>query len=147
MGNDNSSAITIDVDRNDLLYYSGETVSGIVRLNNTEENLETHELYINLIGEIGYTITQSVSNGKGGILPRNPYYYKIQFYHKKVSLSRPSITQQEFIYDRGRYTWLFQIPLIDNLPPTINQPDTFPCVQYFLQVVIDKSWYTSNIKY
>ncbi|CAF3790845.1 unnamed protein product [Rotaria sp. Silwood1] len=146
MGNDNSSAITIDVDRNNLFYYSGETVSGIVRLNITEETLETREIYISLIGEIGYTTTRSALNGKGGSLPRNEYY-KIQFYYKKVSLSESSITQQEFIYDRGRYAWLFQIPLIDNLPPTINQPDIFPRVRYFLQVVIDKSWYTSNIKY
>ncbi|CAF1318705.1 unnamed protein product [Rotaria sp. Silwood1] len=146
MGNDNSSAITIDVDRNNLFYYSGETVSGIVRLNITEETLETREIYISLIGEIGYTTTRSALNGKGGSLPRNEYY-KIQFYYKKVSLSGSSITQQEFIYDRGRYAWLFQIPLIDNLPPTINQPDIFPRVRYFLQVVIDKSWYTSNIKY
>ncbi|CAF4740456.1 unnamed protein product, partial [Rotaria sp. Silwood2] len=74
MGNDNSSAITIDVDRNNLFYYSDETVSGIVRLNITEENLETREIYISLIGEIGYTTTRSVSNGKGGSLPRNEYY-------------------------------------------------------------------------
>ncbi|CAF4851209.1 unnamed protein product [Rotaria sp. Silwood1] len=146
MGNDNSSAITIDVDRNNLFYYSGETVSGIVRLNITEENLETCEIYISLIGEIGKTTTAPVSNGKGGSLLTHSDYYKIQFYYKKVSLSRPSITQQEFIYDRGRHAWLFQIPLIDNLPPTINQPDMFPHVRYFLRVVIDKSWYTSNIK-
>ncbi|CAF1078678.1 unnamed protein product [Rotaria sordida] len=142
MGNDNSSAITIDVDRNNLFYYSGETVFGIVRLNITDENLETREIYISLIGEIGYT-TLSSSGRFGSFENEN----KIKFYYKKVSLSGPSITQQEFIDDCGRYAWLFQIPLIDNLPPTINQPDTFPRVQYFLQVVIDKSWYTSNIKY
>ncbi|CAF4035875.1 unnamed protein product [Rotaria sordida] len=146
MGNDNSSAITIDVDRNNLFYYSGETVSGIVRLNITEENLKTREIYISLIGEIGYTTTRSVPDGKGGSLSRNEYY-KRQFYYKEVSLSGPSITQQEFIYDRGRYAWLFQIPLIENLPPTINKPDIFPRVRYFLQVIIDKSWYTSNKKY
>ncbi|CAF4341755.1 unnamed protein product, partial [Rotaria sordida] len=136
MGNDISSAITIDVDRNNSFYYSGETVSGIVRLHITEENLKTREIYISLIGEIGYTTIGSVSNGKGGSLSRNEYY-KIQFYYKKVSLSGPSITQQEFIYDHGRYAWLFQIPLIENLPPTINKPDIFPRVRYFLQVIID----------
>ncbi|CAF1461010.1 unnamed protein product [Rotaria sordida] len=121
MGNDNSSAITIDVDRNNLFYYSGETVFGIVRLNITGENLETREIYISLIGEIGYT-TLSSSGRFGSFENEN----KIKFYYKKVSLSGPSITQQEFIDDCGRYAWLFQIPLIDNLPPTINQPDTFP---------------------
>ncbi|CAF3937414.1 unnamed protein product [Rotaria sp. Silwood1] len=144
MGNDNSSAITIDVDRNDLFYYSGETVSGIVRFNIIEENPEIREIYINLIGEIGYT-ARSASSARYGSIERN--YYKVQFYYKKVSLSGPSITQQEFIDDRGCYAWLFQIPLIDNLPPTINQPDIFPRVRYFLQVAIDKSWYTSNKKY
>ncbi|CAF1277312.1 unnamed protein product [Rotaria sordida] len=145
MGNDNSHAITIDVDRNNLFYYSGETVSGIVRLYITEENFETREIYISLIGETGYT-TKLAANGIGGNLAQGENY-TTQFYYKKVSLSEPSITQQEFIYDRGRYEWLFQIPLIDNLPPTINQPDTFPHVRYFLRLVIKKPWYTSNIKY
>ncbi|CAF4966189.1 unnamed protein product [Rotaria sp. Silwood1] len=145
MGNDNSSAITIDVDRNNLFYYSGETVSGTVRLNITKGNLETREIYISLIGEIGYIkTTVSSSLGVGSI---QHGYYETRFYYKKVRLSGPSITQQEFIYDRGRYRWLFQIPLIDNLPPTINQPDSYPRVQYFLQVVIDKSWYPFDIKY
>ncbi|CAF1041816.1 unnamed protein product [Rotaria sordida] len=144
MGNDISSAITIDVDRNNLFYYSGETVSGIVRLNITEENLEIREIYISLIGEISY---RTVGTGGGGFRSISANKYKIRFYYKKLSLSGSNITQQEFIRDRGRYAWLFQIRLNDNLPPTINQSNIFPRIRYFLQFVIDKSYYTSNIKH
>ena len=140
-------AITIDVDRNNLLYYSGETISGIVRLNITEENLETHEIYISLNGEIGYTLlNRSLSNGKNKYLLRGEYH-KIKFYYKKFRFSESNIIQQEFINDQRQYSWSYQFPLIDNLPPTINQPDVFPRVRYYLQVVIDKPWFKSNIKY
>jgi hypothetical protein len=144
MGNDSSSGITIDVDRTNLFYYSGETVCGTVKLNITEENLETREIYISITGEVGYGNIQSAPNGEGIHLSPSEYI-QTQFYCKKVSLSGPNMTEQEFIYNRGQYAWPFRIPLIDHLPPTINKPDVFPRVRYYLEVVIDKPWYKSNI--
>ncbi len=54
MGNVNSTTITIDLDQTNLCYFTGETISGIVGLNVTEEKIEADEIYIQLIGEIGY---------------------------------------------------------------------------------------------
>ena len=143
MGNDISSGITIDLDRNDLFYYSGETVCGTVGLNVTEDNLETREIYISLIGEVGYGTIRSAPNGVH-LSPNE--YIQTQFYSKKVSLSRSNMAEERLIYNRGQYVWPFQLPLIDHLPPTINKPDVFPHVRYYLQVVIDKPWYTSNTR-
>ena len=143
MGNDNSIGITIHVDRNNSFYYSGETITGIVKLNTTEENLETRQIYISLTGEIVYEIIRST----GGVIHvSQSECHDIQFYYKKVNLSGHNMTQQEFIYNRGEHLLPFRIPLIDKLPPTINQPDVFPRVRYYLEVVIDKLWYKSNIR-
>jgi hypothetical protein len=143
MGNDNSSGITIDVDRTNLFYYSGETVCGTVKLNITEENLETREIYISLTGEIVYEVIRST----GGVIHvSQSECHDIQFYYKKVNLFGHNMTQQEFIYNRGEHLLPFRIPLIDKLPPTINQPDVVSRVRYYLQVVIDKPWYISNIR-
>jgi Arrestin (or S-antigen), N-terminal domain/Arrestin (or S-antigen), C-terminal domain len=145
MGNDSSSGITIDLDRNNLLYYSGETVCGTVKLNITEQNLETGEIYISITGEVGYGTIRCALNAEGTHLsPSN--YIQTQFYYKKVSLSGSDMAEQEFIYNRGQYAWPFRIPLIDHLPPTINKPDVIPRVRYYLEVVIDKPWYKSNIR-
>ena len=59
MGNSNSSTITINLDRTNLFYFTGETVSGTVDLNITEEKVEADEIYIQLTGEIGYTTTSN----------------------------------------------------------------------------------------
>lgn len=145
MGNDNSSRIKIDVDRNNSLYYSGETVSGTVTLHTTEENLETCEIYISLTGEIACGTIPAAPAGEGVLLSRGGYQ-KIQFYCKEVRLPRPNMSQQDFINNQGGYAWPFQIPLIINLPPSINAPDAIPRVRYYLQVVIDKPWYESNVR-
>ena len=145
MGNDSSSGITIDVDRTNLFYYSGETISGTVKLNITEEQLETGKIYISITGEVGYATMRSTPNGDGIHLSPSDYI-QTQFYYKKVSLSGSNMAEQEFIYNRGQYAWPFRIPLIDHLPPTINQPDVVPRVRYYLEVVIDKPWYKSNIR-
>ncbi|CAF1372923.1 unnamed protein product [Rotaria sordida] len=145
MGNSNSSAIAINLDRNNLFYFSGESVSGTVNLNIIEGKLEADEIYIILTGEIGYTTTRTVSTGRGRTSTRTEYHH-VPFYSAKVTFVRPEPGQKEFIYGQGQYSWSFQIPLTEHLPPTINQPQSYPHVRYYLQVVIDKPWYKPNTR-
>ena len=65
MGNGNSIAITINLDRNNLFYFCGEFVSGTVGLNIIEGKVEANEIYIVLTGEIGYTTTGTAISGIG----------------------------------------------------------------------------------
>ncbi|CAF1398097.1 unnamed protein product [Rotaria sp. Silwood1] len=145
MGNSNSRAIVINLDQNKLFYFSGESVSGRVDLNIIEGKLEADEIYIVLTGEIGYTTTRTVSTGRGRTSRRTEYHH-VPFYVAKFIFARPESGQNELVYGQGQYSWPFQIPLTDYLPPTVNQPQSYPHVRYYLQVVIDKPWYKPNIR-
>ncbi|CAF3540265.1 unnamed protein product [Rotaria sp. Silwood1] len=140
MGNGNSSAITINLDRNNLLYFSDETVSGTIDLNIRQGKLKADEIYIILMGEIGNTTMPVFSHSNSGFLARSsvkPKYHHIPFYSAKVIIV-PPVRQKKLIFGQGQYSWPFDIPLTDYLPPTFDEPQSFPHVRYYLQVVIDK---------
>jgi hypothetical protein len=137
MGNNKSSGISIILDRIDSFYFTGETVSGITRFNITEKHVKADEIYVELTGEIGYTTTRTVSNGRH--TSTRTEYHHISFYSAKAVFE-----QYRAFYDPGQYSWPFEIPLADYLPPTINQPNLYPHVRYTLKVVIHQPWYKSN---
>ena len=143
MGNGTSSEININLDRSNSLYYSGELVSGTIGLNIIEGIVKTEEIYIKLTGKIGYTTRRSVSNGRGRTTTQTEYHH-VPFYSTKTVFARPEVGEKELVFGQGQYSWRFQIPLTDYLPPTLNQPGSYPHVRYYLQVVIDKPWYKPN---
>jgi len=145
MGNSSSNTISINLERTNLLYFTGETVSGTVDLNITNEKLEADEIYIILTGEIGYTTTRTVT--RNGRTSRRTQYHNVPFYSAKVIFAQPQPGEKELIFNHGQYSWPFQIPLTDDyLPPTMNKPQSYPHVRYYLQFVIDKPWYKSNTR-
>ncbi|CAF1313096.1 unnamed protein product [Rotaria sp. Silwood1] len=168
MGN-KSSAITINLDRSNLFYFTGETISGTVGLSVTEGKVEADEVYIELTGEIGYTTTRTVHHHHGsGANPSfghchthtphhaightNDYttteidYHHVPFYTAKAVFSKLEPGQKAVVYTKGNYSWPFQIPLSTHLPPTMYEPQSYPHVKYYLQVVIDKPWYKPNTR-
>jgi hypothetical protein len=156
MGNSNSSTITINPDRSNLFYFAGEIVSGTAVLNVTEGHVETDEIYIQMTGEIGYTTQKQVVRNSNGTITTGAFrnstdrvtteteYHHIPFYSAKAIFAQPKPGQKQVVYSQGQYSWPFQIPITDHLPPTINQPESYPHVRYYLQVVIDKPWYKPN---
>ncbi|CAF1172439.1 unnamed protein product [Adineta steineri] len=148
MGCGFSNIIVINLNRNNSFYYTGEYVNGTVQLNITDGKLEANEIYIKLIGEIGYTTTRTVSDGRGNTHTQTQYHH-VPFYFSKFTLAQPEVEQQQqqqLVYNEGQYSWPFQILLTEHLPPTINRPQSYPHVRYYLQVVIDKVWYKSNTR-
>jgi hypothetical protein len=143
MGCGVSNGIAINLDRTNSFYFSGEWVSGNVRLNIIKGKLEADEIYITLTGEIGYTTKRKASKDRGRTLGRNKYHH-VPFYSAKFVFAQPQSGQNELVYDQGQYSWPFRILLPDHLPPTINPPQTYPHVRYYLQFVIDKPWYKPN---
>jgi hypothetical protein len=143
MGISFSNAVAINLDRTNSFYFSGEWLSGNVRLNINEERLEADEIYIKLIGEIGYTTTETVSSGRIQTSEQTQYHH-VPFYSTKIIFAQPPSGQNELVYDQGQYSWPFRILLPDHLPPTINPPQTYPHVRYYLRFVIDKPWYKPN---
>jgi hypothetical protein len=145
MGNSSSNAISINLERTNSLYFTGETVSGTVDLNITNEKVEADEIYIMLTGEIGYTTARTVFKNKRR--SRSHKDHDITFYSTKFIFAQPQPGETELVLNHGQYSWSFQIPLTDDyLPPTMNQPQSYPHVRYYLQFVIDKPWYKPNIR-
>ena len=145
MGNSNSGAIGINLDRNPLVYYTDEILSGSVNLNITEGNLTVDEIYIKLTGEIGYTTTKTIISGNGQSSIKTEYQ-RASFYSIKVPFTRSQRGEKGLILNSGEYSWPFEIPLTNSLPPAISQPEHYPYVCYRLQVVIDKPWYKPNTR-
>lgn len=168
MGN-HSSAITINLDRPNLFYFTDETISGTVELRLPDGKAEADEVYIELKGEIGYTTTRIVhpyygyvtnpsydsyhnyTPNKGTGYPNyytrpETQYHHVPFHATKTVLSKLMPGQNSVVYANGNYSWPFQIPLSTYLPPTIYAPQSYPHVKYYLQVVIDKPWYKPNTK-
>ncbi|CAF4206586.1 unnamed protein product [Adineta steineri] len=158
MGNSNSSTLTINFDRTNLFYFTDEVVSGTVALNITEGKIEADEIYLQMTGEIGYTTqkqvvrqkngqkTTGMSSNSTGRIAYETEYHHVPFYSIKSIFAHPKAGQKQVVYTQGKHLWPFGIPLTNYLPPTINQPESYPHVRYYLQVVIDKPWYKSNTR-
>ncbi|CAF0815651.1 unnamed protein product [Adineta ricciae] len=145
MGSGFSNGVAINLERSNPLYYADECVSGTVQLSVIEEKLKTHEIYIRLVGEIGYTTTRSVSDGRGQTTTHTEYHH-IPFYTLKIDFAQLSAGQEQLVYNQGQYSWPFQFSLSGSLPPSINLPQSYPHVRFYLQVVIGRAWYRPNTR-
>jgi hypothetical protein len=143
MGNNNSGTITINLDRNDLFYFTNEIISGKVNINIQEEKLEVNKIFLTLIGEIGYTTTINISGGIIGAMVQTEYNH-IPFYSIKIPFQKSKNEENKIILYKGKHSWSFKIPLINSLLPSINKTESFPRVRYYLEVVIDKPWYKAQ---
>ena len=137
MGNSSSSFIEINVDRSNAFYFTGESVSGTIGLTVTEGEVEAHQISLTLIGEIGYTTTESSTDTEGNS-KTEIRHNDIPFYTAKTVLVQQKSEQSTLRFRQGQYSWPFQLSLEDHLPPSINPPGSYPHVQYYLQVLITK---------
>jgi hypothetical protein len=140
MGNNNSGTITINLDRNDLFYSTNDIISGKVSINIQEEKLEAKKIFLTFIGEIGYTTTIEMPNGFRGGSGYTDYDH-ISFYSIKIPFGKSQHGEKELVLYKGKYSWSFKIPLNESLPPSLNKPESFPHVRYYLEVIIDTPWY------
>ncbi|CAF1353388.1 unnamed protein product [Adineta steineri] len=138
MGNGNISRAFIHLNRTKKCYLTGDIISGTVSLNFIQAKREVGKIYIvELIGEIGYTTTETYSYGKGRTTINN--YHHPKFYKKTVNLTTPNV-------ERDTYNWPFQFQLPNHLPPTINKRQNYPHVKYYLQVSMYKEGSKSENK-
>ena len=147
MGSGSSvNKITFDLYQENSFYFTDQIISGIVNWNNDADNIRVKEIYILFQGEIGYTTTRTVRE-KGGGTRRQTQYHHIPFYSSKVSFIKPQLQEEPLVLNREQYSWPFQFSLTNHLPPTVNLPQSYPHVRYYLQVVIDRRpWYKPNIR-
>ncbi|CAF0937716.1 unnamed protein product [Adineta ricciae] len=144
MGSNHSVQINIHLDRTELFYFAGETVSGTINVHINEEQIKFDEIILLLAGESGYTTTRTVTDSNG-TMHRDTDYHTISFLKSRMIIESPPLGQKYLIYNPGDYSWRFDIPLPSQLPPSLNQPQSYPHVRYYLKLVIDKPWYKHNV--
>ena len=142
MGCGPSSQVVINLDRKIATFFAGETVTGTVQFFVANDELEVDQIDLSLIGEVGhYTEKTSTVNGKR---TTNTTFHDLPFLSTKQVLALPELGQKELKLKKGEYSWPFQMDLPDHIPPTVGNPNIYPHIRYFIQVLIDKAWYKSN---
>ncbi|CAF0758884.1 unnamed protein product [Adineta steineri] len=130
MGNGNISQGLIHLNQTKKCYLTGDTISGTVNLNLIQAKRQVEQIYIELIGEIGYTGTKYT--WERAVLPTaTTAYHHPKFYKDTIILTILNV-EREISY------WPFQFQLPDYLPPTLNKLPNYPHVKYYLRVRIYK---------
>ncbi|CAF3405616.1 unnamed protein product [Rotaria socialis] len=150
MGANGSSEIQVSFNRPNLFYFAGEQIAGNISFQNTENKLELDAIFLECVGELGYS-TQEVRHHRdaNGNQQTEHYtkYHQVPFLKSRVSIVQPEYGQREIILYRGQYSWPFQFVLPNQLPPSlIPSTTTYPYVKYYARIVLDKPWYKPNAK-
>ncbi|CAF0815406.1 unnamed protein product [Adineta ricciae] len=143
MGSNHSVQINIHLDRANSFYFAGETVSGTINVRISAGQIKLDEILLLLAGESGYTTTHTVTDSNGSTSVVINYLTK-SFLKTITTIESPSSEQKKLIYNPGSYSWHFDIPLPSQLPPSLNLPQSYPHVRYYLKLVMDKPWYKRN---
>ncbi|CAF1468822.1 unnamed protein product [Adineta steineri] len=151
MGCGASSAIVINLDRENGFFYAGEVVSGTVELHVKDARLKADEIDFKLLGIMGYSTTstdpnRTATSSFNSNMDTNAEYRHVLFLLTKYVFAHPQGGVNDLTYSQGRYSWPFQFQLPDNIPPTLSLPKAYPHVQYSLQVAIDKAWYKRKLQ-
>ncbi|UJR17211.1 hypothetical protein I4U23_004106 [Adineta vaga] len=139
-----SSSVEINLDRQNAFFYGGEVVSGVVNYNVNDETVNVDELVLKCFGEVGYTSQKTVViNGQ---TTTQTIHNDIPIISSNHVLVRPENGQEDLTFGKGQHSFPFQIQLPTNLPPTMNQPQTYPHVRYYVQMYVDRAWYKANTR-
>lgn len=144
MGNQNTGSITFSVDRPDLFYFTNEILSGTVDVRIFKEKLKFQEIYLQFIGCTANTTVGIENDMKEISGPEIDDRFHAFYASSKLPLMQLQQVEEKLTLYEGKHSWPFQIQIPKDLPPSINPPTTYPCVAYFLQLVIKKSHYQPN---
>ncbi len=61
----------------------------------------------------------------------SPGLQHIRFYCIQILIVQPESVEKGLVLNHGKYSWPFEIPLFDYLPPSINDLQSYPYVQYY----------------
>ncbi|CAF1102423.1 unnamed protein product [Adineta steineri] len=144
MGVGKSVDLQVNFNRSDRFYFTGEQVSGNISIDNTYEKLKCNEIFIELIGELGYTEHETRTNKDSNTDYHESCCY-IPFLTKCLPLTQSNHEQSQMILSRGEYTWPFEFSLPETLPPS-TKPNlaSYPNIRYFIRIVLNTPWYKQN---
>lgn len=150
MGASESAEIHVNFNRPNLFYYAGEQISGNISFQNTHDKLTLDEIFIELIGELGYTTRETRRRHDSNGHPHTEHYteyHRIPFLTLRLPVVQPQYGQREVTLYRGQHSWPFELQIPQCLPPSsIPSTITYPYVKYYTRIVLDKPWYKPNAK-
>ncbi|CAF3483926.1 unnamed protein product [Rotaria sp. Silwood1] len=150
MGANGSSEIQLTFNRPNLFYFAGEQISGNISFQNTQDKLMLDAVFLECVGELGYTTREHRHYHDKDGQKRTEYYTKyhqIPFLNFRIAVAQPQYGQREITLYRGQHSWPFEFILPSNLPPSlIPSTISYPYVKYYTRIVLDKPWYKPNAK-
>ena len=96
MGASESVTIQVNVSRSSQFYLPGERVSGNVSLQNDRDKLKSEKIFVELVGELGYSTseTRSSTDSKGNTTTEHyTDYHHLPFLTLRVPLAQLDVKQ------------------------------------------------------
>jgi hypothetical protein len=94
MGTSQSTHIQVEFSRSSNFYFSGESVSGNIFFRNENDTLKLKKIFVELVGELGYTTqgTRSQYDENGSFMGEYHYidYHRIPFLTVRTPLAQPN---------------------------------------------------------
>jgi len=150
MGAHESTQLQMDFNHPSLSYFAGEQIAGNISFQNTQDKLTLDEIFVEFVGELGYTTRESRIERDSNNVARTEYYTKyhqLPFMNVRIPIVQPKNGQRDVNLTRGQHSWPFEYVLPHTLAPSIIGADSSrPYVKYYTRVVLDKSWYKPNAK-
>ncbi|CAF1449936.1 unnamed protein product [Adineta ricciae] len=150
MGASESTSIHVSFNRSNLFYFAGEQITGNIAFQNTHDKLTLDEIFLEFVGEAGYTTRETRRHHDNNGRSHTEYYteyHQIPFMIHRIPVVQPQQGQRELTLYRGQYSWPFEFTLPQCLPPSsLPLRVAYPYVKYYVRIVLDKSWYKPNAK-
>lgn len=92
MGAQESIGIRVNFDRSNSFYFAGEKITGNIIAQNILENVQFEEMYLEFVGELGYSTEetrQRVAENKTTETERYTEHHVIQFVKIPISVAPP----------------------------------------------------------
>jgi hypothetical protein len=96
MGASESTEIQVSFNRPNLFYYAGEQISGNIAFQNTHDKLTLDQIFLEFIGELGYTTRETRCRYDNNGRPRTEHYteyHRIPFITNRISVVQPQYGQ------------------------------------------------------
>ncbi|CAF0842364.1 unnamed protein product [Rotaria sp. Silwood1] len=150
MGANESAEIQVSFNHSNSFYFAGEQILGNISFQSTHEKLVLDGIFLEFIGEIGFTTRETRRHHDSNGHTRTEHYteyHRVPFITVCIPVVQPQYGQRDITLYRGQYSWPFEFLLPQCLPPS-SVPSTieFPYVKYSIRIVLDKPWYKLNKK-
>lgn len=138
MGTGSSVLVYIHLDRTNRVYYGGESIAGTIHLKVEKKQTQIQNVYVTLKGKGGYT-TQVTKYTVGQPPYTTTRSHDVLFLKLKKDCHHRRVVENALKYSCGDYSWRFDIPLPNELPPSFDASTKYPYVLYYLKLLVERS--------